>query len=277
MGESFKHQGEPETPQTAREGEVVLGERPVSNPSEVAQLSAELEQLRQDQVKLLYTLSHDLRAPLRIASSFGELLRSRYGSQLDSRGGEYLAHALNAIGQLSRRLDALLVLSRLNTVQAEARPVSLNEVFEGIVQHELAGRIRDSHATITIGELPSIRGDTVQLRQLALQLLSNALTFHAEGLAPEVTITAAPPSSESVGFCVVDNGIGIAPKFQSDIFDLFRRLHPPGEYTGEGAGLTIARRIVDLHGGTITCSTRLPAGSIFTVSFPRSGSTPPPP
>ncbi|SDK38952.1 sensor histidine kinase [Natronorubrum texcoconense] len=208
--------------------------------------------------------SHDLREPLRMISSYLDLLEDRHADDLDSDGEEFLEYAIDGAERMTAMIDGLLAYSRIETQGDPFEPVDLNAVLAD-VRDDLQLRIDEYDAEITTESLPRVRGDATQLRQLFQNLLSNALEYSGDD-PPRVNVTAVERDSEWI-ISVRDEGVGIGPDDQERIFELFQRLHTVDESAGSGIGLAFCRRIVDRHGGTIRVDSEPGEGSTFSVTF----------
>jgi light-regulated signal transduction histidine kinase (bacteriophytochrome) len=174
---------------------------------------------------------------------------------------------------MQRLIEDLLKFSRVATHGRPFEPVDLQEVVHGVLE-DLEVEVELSGAVVRVGELPTIDGDQVQLRQLMQNLISNALKFRRPDVAPEVEI-AATSANGSVQITVHDNGIGFEPQYAGRIFRVFERLHGRSRYPGTGIGLALCRKIAERHGGTIVADGEPGAGATFTVSLPTHARTEP--
>ena len=241
-----------------RKAHDVLEIRVRERTAELARSNAELEQFA-------YVASHDLQEPLRMVSSYVQLLQRRYQGKLDADADEFIEYAAEGSLRMQRLLNDLLAYSRVGTRGKAFKDVSLEIVLSEVLDN-LQLRIRESGAAVTHGPLPIVFGDPGQLVQLFQNLLENALKFRARDL-PKIHITAGIDNRRCT--CrVEDNGIGIAPEYSSRIFEIFQRLHTRKEYPGTGIGLAVCKRIVDRHGGTIWVESQPGAGATFCFTIP---------
>jgi PAS domain S-box-containing protein len=227
----------------------------------VERLDASNERLEQ----FAYAVSHDLQEPLRMVSSYLQLIERRYENDLDEDALEYLDFAVNGADRMTEMIDGLLEYSRIETQGSPDELVELDAVLED-VQADLRFQIEEHDAEITIEDLPEIRGDKRQLRQLFQNLLDNAIEYSGEE-PPRVHISAAQTGAEWQ-ISVRDEGIGIDPEDQERIFEIFQRLHTREEQEGTGIGLALCERIVTHHGGQIRVESESGAGTTFTISLP---------
>ncbi len=227
--------------------------------TELARSNAELEQFAS-------IASHDLQEPLRKIRTFTEQITSMESDRLSERGRDYLNRTNNAAARMQALIQGLLQFSRVTT---QARPfglVDLQRVVEETLE-DLSTETERSGATVRVGRLPAIHADGLQMRQLFQNLISNAIKFHRDGVAPEVSVEARV-SEEQLLLTVQDNGIGFEPQYCGRIFRVFERLHGRSEYPGTGIGLALCRKIAERHGGTILAEGELGAGATFTVILP---------
>ncbi|GMA14293.1 ATP-binding protein [Deinococcus metallilatus] len=221
--------------------------------------NAELEQFA-------YVASHDLQEPLRSVTSFSQLLVSRYASEQDPRAQQYVRYISEGTERMARLIQDLLAFSRVATHQEAFQPTPTAQVVEQVLQ-DLRSQIRETGTQVTLGELPTVVGDSTQLRQLFQNLIGNAIKFRAPDRVPEVQVGAVR-EGECWRFDVRDNGVGIAPEFFERIFVIFQRLHTRDQYEGNGIGLAIAKKIVERHGGQITLTSREGGGTTFSFTLP---------
>ncbi|GAB3721286.1 PAS domain-containing sensor histidine kinase [Spirosoma lituiforme] len=230
--------------------------------------------------KFAYIASHDLQEPLRKIQSFGDILKTQYGSQLGDGAGHLERMQLAAV-RMSLLIRDLLSFSQISTRQEKAAPVRLSKLVTEVLD-DLEVVIEQAGAKILIDDLPTILGDASQLRQLFQNLLSNALKFRKAGITPHIQVQhervlakqlppSVKPAREAVAYyCiqVTDNGIGFDEKYIDRIFQVFQRLHGRSEYAGTGVGLAICEKVVANHGGAITAVSQLGEGTTFLIYLP---------
>jgi len=227
--------------------------------------NAELARSNRELEQFAYVASHDLQEPLRMVSSYLQLLARRYRGKLDEDGEEFMRFALDGARRGQQLINDLLAFSRVGTRRRELRPTDCERVLEAALQ-SLEVAARESGATISHGPLPTVMGDGPQLSLVLQNLVGNALKFRGPDL-PRVNVTAERQGGEWV-LAVEDNGLGIAPEYFDRIFLIFQRLHTREEYPGTGIGLAIAKRIVERHGGRIWVESAPGRGSTFRFSIP---------
>jgi light-regulated signal transduction histidine kinase (bacteriophytochrome) len=198
-----------------------------------------------------YLASHDLQEPLRGVNGCVQLLAKRYGDQLDEEGREWIRHAVLNTERMQSLISGLLDLSRIERHPAiRSTAVDCDAVLLGTL-NALQQTIRERDAQINVSwPLPLVQGDARQIGQIFQNLIANSIKFHAAE-PPRIAISAEEMDSGFVEFIVRDNGIGIDPKHAERIFGIFQRLHAQGKFPGAGIGLSVAKRIVERHGGRI--------------------------
>ena len=233
--------------------------------AELEHRATELERSNADLQEFAYVASHDLSEPLRMVSSYVQLLARRYGGRLDSDADEFIAFAVDGVNRMQRLIDDLLAYSRAGTQEYRIGPVDCGE----LVRDTLAGMqttVTESGATVVVGDLPTVRGDEGQLRQLFQNLIGNGIKFRGDD-PPRVEV-AAEREGAAWRFSVADNGIGIDPRHAERIFSVFKRLHTRDKYAGSGVGLSICKRIVERHDGRIWVEQSELGGSRFCFTIP---------
>jgi light-regulated signal transduction histidine kinase (bacteriophytochrome) len=209
--------------------------------------------------------SHDLQEPLRMITSYLQLIERRHKGKLDAESDEFIAFAVDGANRLSQLINDLLSFSRVSTRGKPPEPVDCSAVL-GQVRANLAALFEETHALMTNDELPTVMADAGQLTQVFQNLVGNAIKFRGAE-PPRVHVSAMQEGDEWI-FTVRDNGIGIDPQYHERIFVLFQRLNPRHEYPGTGIGLAIAKRIVERHGGRIWVESEPGKGSTFYFSIP---------
>lgn len=228
-------------------------------------LIKKLEISNKELEQFAYVASHDLQEPLRMVTSFTQLLARRYKKKLDSNADDYIDFIVEGSHRMKNLIDDLLVYSRLNTVKAEYQFSDLNQVLDKVLLG-MKNTITEEQVQITHDKLPTVRCDSSQLGQVFQNLISNSIKFHKT--TPKIHISSEETPEEWI-LGVSDEGIGIDPKHQEQIFDVFKRLHTRMEYPGTGIGLSICKRVVDRHDGKIWVKSELGKGSSFYFTLPK--------
>jgi light-regulated signal transduction histidine kinase (bacteriophytochrome) len=233
--------------------------------AELARHSELLERTNSELQHFAYAASHDLREPLRTITAYTQLVQLRSGSQVDAKSAECLQFIVAAADRMSLLIDNLLDYSKAGEV-TNRPPISLRmeEVLERALGN-LNGSIEDNNALITHDPLPAITGDKTHLEQLFQNLVGNALKYRRQE-TPRIHISAREAGNEWL-FSVSDNGQGIPLQYQSQIFELFKRLHSQ-QYPGTGIGLATCKRLVERYGGRIWVESESGEGSTFYFTLP---------
>ncbi len=230
-------------------------------------LLAELERSNKELEQFAYVASHDLQEPLRMVSSYTQLLELEYRDKLGDEAREYIGYAVDGARRMQRLINDLLEFSRVGTRGTRLEPVDTNVVL-GTVRANLSIAIEDASAMVTNEELPTVMADATQLGQLLQNLIANAIKFRG-AQPPRVFVGACERGGEWV-FTVRDNGIGIEPQYFDRIFAIFQRLHVAADYPGTGIGLAVCKRIAERHGGRIWVESDPGNGAAFSFSIPKS-------
>jgi light-regulated signal transduction histidine kinase (bacteriophytochrome) len=233
---------------------------------QVRSAMAELERSNRELEQFAYVASHDLQEPLRMVSSFTQLLAQRYGDQLDQDAHDFIGFAVDGANRMQRLINDLLMYSRVGTRGGPLAPTDSHSALGRSIVN-LRTLIEESGAMVTNDELPMVLADDGQLGQVFQNLVANGIKFRRPGEPPRIHVSARKDRDEWV-FEVTDNGIGIEPDFHSRLFVIFQRLHPREEYAGTGIGLAICKRIIDRHGGRIWLESEPGKGSTFFFTLP---------
>ncbi|TYL38480.1 histidine kinase [Natronococcus pandeyae] len=214
-----------------------------------------------------YAASHDLQEPLRMVSSYLQLIESRYADEFDEDGEEFLEYAIDGSERMKEMIDGLLEYSRVETQGEAFEPIDLDEILADACQN-LEIQIDERDAVIDSEELPRVEGDASQLRQVFQNLISNAIEYSGDA-PPQVDISAERDGEEWI-ISVRDSGLGIPPEEQDRIFEVFERLHSHEESSGTGIGLALCNRIIERHNGEIWVESDPGEGTTFSFTLPAS-------
>ncbi len=223
---------------------------------ELIRSNAELEQFA-------YVASHDLQEPLRMITSYVQLLEKRYKDKLDEDANEFINYAVDGSNRMRILINSLLEYSRVNRIKPFEH-INTSELLKDVLQN-LRDQINQNAAVIQVNELPNIYGDPVLINQLFQNLISNAIKFKSTQ-APEIIISCEKGNNEYF-FKVKDNGIGIKKEYANKIFVIFQRLHSKDKYPGTGIGLAICKKIVERHSGMIWVESEINEGSTFCFTI----------
>ena len=232
---------------------------------QIVELNNKLLLSNRELERFAYVASHDLQEPLRMVSSFTQLLERQYGNKLDNRAREYISFAVDGARRMYNLINGLLAYSRIQRKNYTFTKVDINKVIE-TVKRLLEIQIMECGAEIVTGTMPVLYADESQMIQLFQNLISNALKFNM--LPPRILITSSSKKDNYI-FSIKDNGIGIGPEYFDKIFGIFQKLHTNEEYEGTGIGLSICKSIVEKHGGTIRVESQPGSGSTFYFTIPR--------
>lgn len=240
--------------------------------AELERYATQLERSNRELQDFAYITSHDLQEPLRKIQAFGERLKTKHGTSLGETGLDYVERMRSSSARMQALINDLLVYSRLTTKATPFVPTDLSVIAAEVVS-ALEVLIEESHGRVIIGELPVIDADPAQMRQLFQNLIQNGLKFRQPDTPPVIKVYDEDENREKrwrqqVEIFVDDNGIGFDEKYLDRIFQPFQRLHGRGEYEGSGIGLSICRKIVERHGGSITAKSQPGIGSKFIITLP---------
>ncbi|MFH1115751.1 MAG: ATP-binding protein [Pseudomonadota bacterium] len=233
----------------------------------VRQRTAELEIANNDLEAFAYTVSHDLRAPLRAISGFSQIVAQRHRESLDGEGQRYVDNIVGASEQMDRLINDLLAYSRLGRKAVNWELVSLKDVVSQVIDN-LSDRVQRSGADLILpDEMPVIDGVRTLLSRILSNLLDNALAYHRDDVPPKIVIDVHT-DEDFVVLSVRDNGLGIAPESRDKIFNVFQRLHRDESYPGTGIGLAVVRKSAEMLGGNVWVESTVGEGSEFFVRLP---------
>ncbi len=225
----------------------------------------ELSRANAELAQFAYIASHDLQEPLRMVSSYLDLLRRRYRGKLDAEADEFIGYAIDGAVRMKRLINDLLGYARTSDRALNIETVDTDALVSSVL-HTLGHRIQETGAEITRCELPSVQGDSIQLERLFMRLIVNALKYRSDK-RPTIHVDASPCDG-FWQFSVTDNGIGIDPRFKDQIFEMFKRLHARDAYGGTGIGLAVCKVVVERHGGRIWVEPARGGGSVFLFTLP---------
>jgi light-regulated signal transduction histidine kinase (bacteriophytochrome) len=220
--------------------------------------NAELEQFA-------YVSSHDLQEPLRMITSYLQLLKRRYQGNIDEKADKYIYYAVDGAARMQVLINDLLEFSRITTRPGELEPTDCELVLNQVLSN-LDLYIKENKATVSHDPLPELIADSTQMAQVFQNLIANSIKFHGEE-ASIINICAEKRANDWL-FSVQDNGIGIDLQYSDKIFEVFKRLHNKEEYPGTGIGLAVCKKIIERHSGRIWVESELGKGSTFYFTLP---------
>lgn len=229
-----------------------------------------LEQVNKELDSFVYTASHDLRAPLRGISSFASFLEEDYAKKFDAQGKDYLKEIREGTDRMNQLIEDLLMLSRISRIKNPYEEVNIIQMLNAVIKR-IEFDIKEKKVDLRIQrDMPTIRCDRIKLSEVFLNLINNAIKFSSKNNKenPRVEVGYVL-EGDFHKFYVKDNGIGIEPKYHSQVFGIFKRLHTAKEYEGTGAGLSIVKRVIDDHGGRIWIDSDVGKGATFYFTIPK--------
>ena len=230
--------------------------------------AAELEGLNKELEAFSYSVSHDLRAPLRHIAGFSDMLQRHADGSLDEKGKRYLNTIVESAKRMGLLIDDLLTFSRMGRSEMHREKVDLNKMVEETIA-ELAPDVGNRRVNWKKHKLPQVVGDRAMLKQVVVNLFSNALKYSGTREVAEIEINFREEHDEFV-FCVKDNGVGFDMAYAHKLFGVFQRLHEASQFEGTGIGLANVRRIVARHGGRTWAEAELDKGATFYFSLPKA-------
>ena len=235
---------------------------------ELTKRSADLEAINKELEAFAYSISHDLRAPLRHMVGYTELLQKNTSSLLDEKGSRYMMTILESAKRMGTLIDDLLAFSRIGRAETRETMVSLEQLVRE-AQNEVWQETEGRNVTWKIGPLPDLYGDRSMLRLALVNLISNAVKFSRTRPQPEIEIGCTDDRADGVVVFIKDNGVGFDMKYVGKLFGVFQRLHRANEFEGTGIGLATVQRIIHRHGGQVWAEGQVGAGATFYMSLPK--------
>ena len=251
-----------------RRAELAVKELNANLEVRVAERTGELQSTIRDLQTFSYSISHDLRTPLRSINSFASMLLEEYCDGMNEEGKRLLSTIIQRTVNMGALIDDLLTFSKNSMQQLVVRPIDMTGLANELVERLSSGEFKNT-VEFRVAELPQASGDRTMIAQVLENLLANAVKFSGKVEKPIIEIGAVPEAKESVYF-VRDNGIGFDMKYVDAIFGVFQRLHSSDEFEGTGVGLAIVEQIVTKHGGRVWAEGKLGEGATFYFSLPKA-------
>jgi signal transduction histidine kinase len=236
---------------------------------ELARRAAELEATNQELESFAYSVSHDLRAPLRHVAGFSELLQKQASSLLDDKSHRYIRTILESAKRMGNLIDDLLAFSRIGRAETKKTVVDLEQLVKEAVA-EIGQETKGREIVWKIGALPVCYGDRSMLRLVVVNLVSNAVKFTRMRSPTEIAIGCVDGNDNEVEVFVRDNGAGFDMQYVNKLFGVFQRLHLPEQFEGTGIGLATVQRIIHRHGGKVRAEGAVDQGATFYFSLPKA-------
>jgi light-regulated signal transduction histidine kinase (bacteriophytochrome) len=234
---------------------------------ELTARAAELVTANKELESFAYSVSHDLRAPLRHLVGYSELLQKHASNLLDEKGRRYVQTILESAKRMGHLIDDLLAFSRIGRTETKMTAVDLQQLVADVAS-EIGAQATDQDISWNIGALPVCYGDRALLRLVLVNLLSNAVKFSGTRRPAKIEIGSVDGRGDTSEIFVRDNGVGFDMRYVDKLFGVFQRLHRADEFEGTGIGLATVQRIVHRHGGTVRAEGRVDQGATFYLSLP---------
>jgi len=234
--------------------------------SELKTERKKLEESNQELEAFTYSVSHDLRSPLRAINGFSNFLLEDYSAQLDEEGKRYLDTIRNNAAKMDQLITDLLNLSRIFRTEIKLQDVNMTDVVKSIY-HEAATKKEKKEFDISIHDMPVIKCDTSQMKYVWQNLIENALKYSSKSEKKKIEIGSKREKEETV-FFIRDFGAGFNPKYVNKLFGVFQRLHREDEFEGTGVGLAIVKRVISRHGGRVWAEGEEGQGATFYFTLP---------
>jgi light-regulated signal transduction histidine kinase (bacteriophytochrome) len=261
-----RKQAEEALRQSCDELEIKVKER----TAELRKTNVDLQSVNKELEAFAYSVSHDLRAPVRHIAGFTELLQKHAGAVLDDQSRRHINMILDSAKRMGTLVDDLLAFSRIGRAETQKTTVHLEQLIKGVVG-EIAPDAQGRNISWRIGTLPICYGDPSMLRLVFANLVTNAVKFTRTREQAEIEIDSLNHTPDEVVVSVKDNGVGFNMKYKDKLFGVFQRLHSQEAFEGTGIGLATVQRIVQAHGGRVWAEASVNNGATFYVVLPKAG------
>jgi signal transduction histidine kinase len=236
--------------------------------SQLAQKVADLEAANQDLEAFSYSVSHDLQAPLRAIAGYAAMLQQDHGHRFDTESLRLLTVIIDNARLMAKLIADILAFNRLGRREINKTPIDMMALTQTVIA-ELQGWERQRAVRLTLKELPAAHGDRTLIRQVLVNLLTNAFKFTAPKADAAIVLSGCCEGGENI-YSVTDNGVGFDMRYVDKLFNVFQRLHPVSEFEGTGVGLAIVCKIIQRHGGRVWAEGRVSQGATFYFALPRA-------
>lgn len=227
-----------------------------------------IKNLDQELEAFSYSISHDLRAPLRSIDGYSKILQEDYASQLDEEGQRVLNVVMNNARRMGRLIDDLLDFGRLGRKTLQCKPVNMTLIVESVLQDLRRAQEPSRKVEVNVGELLPASADAEMIRQVWFNLLENAFKYSGKKDASLIEVRSYPLGNREICYEVEDNGVGFDMQYVGKLFGIFQRLHKMQDFSGTGVGLAIVKRIVSRHGGRVWARAAVDKGATFSFTLP---------
>jgi light-regulated signal transduction histidine kinase (bacteriophytochrome) len=231
--------------------------------------TAQLESVNKELEAFSYSVSHDLRAPLRAIMGYSTMLKEDYAPKLDADAERMFSAIVSNARMMGQLIDDLIAFSRMERKELAHQPVAMDTIAETCLQ-ELLPNGQGAKYKVQLNSLPGCFGDQSMIKQVWINLISNAIKYSSKESAPRIEIGYEEQEAMNVYF-VRDNGVGFDMQYANKLFGVFQRLHRQEEFEGTGVGLALVKRIVDKHNGKIWAASTPGEGAVFYFSLPKTG------
>jgi light-regulated signal transduction histidine kinase (bacteriophytochrome) len=238
--------------------------------TELRKTNDDLQSVNRELEAFAYSVSHDLRAPLRHIAGFTELLQKHSDSVLDDKGRDHIGMIRTAANRMDNLVDDLLAFSRIGRAETQTTTIDLAQLVNEVVS-EIAPDIKGRNLLWRVGSLPICSGDRSMLRLVFANLISNAVKFTRTRDQAEIEIGSLDHGPDRMVVFVKDNGVGFDMKYEAKLFGVFQRLHSQEAFEGTGIGLATVQRIIHRHGGRVWAEGSINGGATFYVALPKRG------
>jgi PAS domain S-box-containing protein len=238
--------------------------------------ASQLEISNKELESFSYSVSHDLRAPLRAIDGFALMIEEDFSEKIDAEGRRYLAVIRENGKRMGSLIDDLLAFSRLGRLPVASHEINVDSLVHEVLEEILSGRhpalgvTENTRPQIEVGALPPVKGDPALLRQVWVNLLSNAIKYSSKAASPRIEVNGYANGTENL-YSVRDNGVGFNMEYVEKLFGVFQRLHRADEFSGTGVGLAIVHRVISRHGGRVWAEGKVNDGATFRFALPKGG------